>query len=80
MTRKHRVACEKNKTEKAQFLERMKDIEANYQKYANYYSKFMESQHQCEEVKGQLAEAVERRTLFEQHQTKIVDLCLEFTG
>jgi regulator of replication initiation timing len=37
------------KKEKEMVLERMREIEQNYQKYATYYSKFMDMKNQCDE-------------------------------
>jgi len=44
------------KKEKEVVLERMREIEQNYQKYATYYSKFMDMKNQCDEKDEQLEE------------------------
>jgi regulator of replication initiation timing len=44
------------KKEKEAVLERLREIEGNYQKYATYYSKFMDIKNQCDEKDEQIEE------------------------
>lgn len=55
----------------------MKEIEQNYQKYATYYSKFMDMKNQCDEKDEQIEELSFHKQRLNGKVDELVDFILE---